>query len=54
MPLNNTNLDIIHQAFANIRLESLELSEQLKGMISEYTLEGTITTTEILERLISG
>lgn len=54
MPLNSTNLDVIHQAFANIRLESLELSEQMKNMISKFTLEGSITTTEILETLIKG
>ena len=54
MPLTNTNLQIIHQAFANVRLESLELSEQMKELINRFTLEGKITTTEIIEILVKA
>ena len=52
MPLNTTNIEMIHQAFANIRLESLELSDQFNKDFYQFILEGSITTTEILENLI--
>lgn len=49
MPLTNIDKNIIRQAIANVRLESLEVSQQLKDLLNNKEL----TTTDILKKIIN-
>jgi len=46
-----TNPNTLKQALANIRLESLSLSQDVKFLLDKALTEPTITTTQILELL---
>ena len=49
-----TDLNSVQQALANIRLESLELSEQLQDLLQKALFEGCLDTTDILNALRNG
>ena len=44
--------DALSQALANVRLESLEISDQMKEMIKEFILNESMTTSDMIERKI--
>jgi len=44
--------DALIQALANVRLESLEISDQMKEMIKEFILNESMTTSDMIERKI--
>ena len=46
-----TDLNSVQQAIANIRLESLELSEQLQNLLQKALFERCLDTTDILNAL---
>ena len=49
----DTNInDALIQALANVRLESLEISDQMKEMIKEFILNESMTTSDMIERKI--
>lgn len=49
MPI--TDLNALQQALANVRLESLEISAQLQGLLQEALLNGKLTTDDIIKAL---
>ena len=49
-----TDLNSVQQAIANIRLESLELSEQLQSLLQKALFEGCLDTTDTLNALRNG
>jgi hypothetical protein len=49
MPITNPNT--LKQALANIRLESLSLSDDIKCLFEKALADPTITTTQILDVL---
>lgn len=46
MPITNANT--LRQALANIRLESLDLSEDIQSLLNKALTDKTITTDHIL------
>ncbi len=44
--------DALSQALANVRLESLEISDQMKELIKEFILNESMTTGDMIERTI--
>ncbi|SQD77597.1 hypothetical protein [Moritella yayanosii] len=49
MPITNPNT--LKQALANIRLESLSLSQDVKSLLNKALTDPTVTTTQVLELL---
>jgi hypothetical protein len=49
MPITNPNT--LKQALANIRLESLSLSDDIKYLFEKALTDPTVTTTQILDIL---
>lgn len=44
--------DAVSQALANVRLESLEISDQIKELIKEFVLNESMTTDDMIDRTI--
>lgn len=51
MPIKE--IDSVQQALANIKLESLDLSEKLQELLKQAMLEGKLSTTDLLNALLN-
>jgi len=52
MPIRD--LDSVRQAIASIRLEGLEISDKLKLLLDRALLEDTLTTTDIIRKIMAN
>ena len=52
MPIKD--IESVQQALANIKLESLDISEKLQMLLKDAMFEGKLSTTDLLNALLDG
>lgn len=53
-PMPIKDIDSVQQALANIKLESLDISEKLQILLKDAMFEGKLNTKDLLNALLDG